>query len=134
MLRRYAVICFSLLVLFSVTQAHILDENSRNLNYKECAKLRVSSKLYEYCLQTGSLACLGYKLFNIVASDAENTTHIQSDCRIQNGIGRHEMEDRVDSILLKEFLEFLTPSSSWSSSNAPDMDRRKLYDTIITSC
>lgn len=123
----------SFLVLFRVTTAYDLDNTSKKSSYEEQQGTRLSSTLYERCLQMDTGACLGYILFNTAAGFIQNTTIMQLDNKTESGTGRQVDEDKVDSILLQKFLEFLGTISVWSPSDTPDAARRKL-DCGPTGC
>lgn len=123
----------SFLVLFRVTTTYDLDETSKKSSYEEQQGTRLSSTLYERCLQMDTGACLGYILFNTAAGFIQNTTIMQLDNKTESGTGRQVDEDKVDSILLQKFLEFLETISVWSPSDTTDAARRKL-DCGPTGC
>jgi hypothetical protein len=115
----------SCLLLSPVISSYILDQNPKNYNYEKGEGNKVFLKLYEKCLKMNTEACIGYKLLSTAWSYVQNTTFVQSDDATANGAGREEMEEHVDGVLLQKFIEFVTPSSLWSSSGAVHTARRK---------
>jgi hypothetical protein len=118
MLRGFVGIWASFLVLSPVTTAYIMDEYSKNSDAR--GGKRLSSKLYERCLEMDTEACVGYKLFNYAASYFQETTETQSAETTGNRTRGQQTEDEVDDILLHKFLELVTPSSTWTTTRTAD--------------
>jgi len=118
-------ILFSCLILSPVICGYVLDENPKKSNHEEAEGNKVFLKLYEHCLQMDTEACIGYKLLRTSWNYLQNTTLLQSDDATENGAGRQEMEEHVNSVLLQKFIQFVTPSSLWSSFSEAHTARRK---------
>jgi hypothetical protein len=127
MLRGFVGIWASFLILSPVTTAYIVDEYSKISDIQEGKRL--SSKLYERCLEMDAEACVGYKLFKSATSYFQKATETQSAETRGNGTRRQETEEQVDDILLQKFLELVTPSFMWTSRMA-DGARRKLHSSV----
>jgi hypothetical protein len=117
MLRGFVGILVSSLVLSPVTTAYIVDEYSKNSDIQEGKRL--SSKLYERCIEMDTQACIGYKLLKSAANYFQKTTEIRSAETRDNGTRGLETEEQVDGILLQKFLDFVT-SSIWTTSRTVD--------------
>jgi hypothetical protein len=131
MSRGFIGIWASFLVLSPVTTANIVDGYSKNSNYNLQEGKRLSSKLYERCLEIDTEACVGYKLFSTALSYFQDTTDSQSDDTADNGTIGQDMEGQVDGILLQKFLELVTPSSMWASRTA-DAARRESHFSLTS--
>jgi hypothetical protein len=104
---------------------YVLDENSKKSNHEEVEGNKVFLKLYEQCLKMDTEACVGYKLLSTSWNYLQNTTLLQSEDGTENGAGRQQMEEHVDGVLLQKFIQFVTPSSLWSSFSAAHTAKRK---------
>jgi hypothetical protein len=120
-------ILVSCLLMSPVIPGHVLYENPKLFNYEEGEGNKAFLKLYEQCLKMDTEACVGYKLLSTSWSYLQNTTILQSDDATGSEAGRQEMEENVDGVLLQKFMQFVTPSSLWSSSSAAKTARRKCH-------
>jgi hypothetical protein len=125
MTEEFIGILVSSLLLSPVISGYILGENPKNYNNEKGEGNKVFLKMYEQCLKMDTEACIGYKLFSTAWSYIQNTTLVQLDDATENGAGREEMEEHVDGVLLQKFIEFVTPSSLWSSPGVVHTARRK---------
>ena len=124
MTEEFIGILVSCLILSPVIRGYVLDENPKKSNHEEEGN-KVFLKLYEQCLNMDTEACVGYKLLSTSWSHLQNATLLQLDEATENGAGSQEMEEHVDGVLLQKFIQFVTPSSLWSSFSAAHTARRK---------
>ena len=134
MTEEFIRILVSCLVLSPVISGYVLDENPKKSNHEEVEGNKVFLKLYEQCLKMDTEACVGYKLLSTSWNYFQNTTLLQSDDGTENGAGRQEMEEHVDGVLLQKFIQFVIPSSLWSSFSAAHMAKRKLHTSFYLKC
>ena len=125
MTEEFIGILVSCLILSPVIRGYVLDENLKKFDHEEGKGNKVYLQLYEQCLQMDTEACVGYKLLSTSWRYLPNTKLRQSDDETENGAGRQEMEEHVDGVLLKKFIQFVTPSSLWSSFSTAHTGTRK---------
>jgi hypothetical protein len=125
MTEKFIWILVSCLILSPLIRGYVLDENPKKFDHEEGKGKKVFLQLYEQCLKMDTEACVGYKLLSTSWRYLQNTKLRQSDDETENGTGRQEMEERVDGVLFKKFIRFVTPSSLWSSFSAAHTATRK---------
>jgi hypothetical protein len=121
MLRGFIRILTSILVFSAATAASTVDEYSKTSKYDLQEGERFSSKLYERCLELDTEACVSYKLVRSAVSYFQQT----EDSDVAETSTDDGSEGQVDDILLKTFLELVTPSSIWATNRTADSARRK---------
>jgi hypothetical protein len=121
----FIVILFSCIFLSPVIPGYVLNENPKKYNFEEGERNKIFLKLYEKCMKMDTEACVGYKLLCTSWSHLQNTIFLQSDDATESEVGRQEMEEKVDGVLLQKFIQSVTSSSLWSSSSTAQMARRK---------
>ena len=127
---RFIRILVSCLLLSHVVLGYILDKNHKNSDYEQGERNKVFLKLYDQCLKMDTESCIGYKLFRTAWSYIQNTTLVQSDDVRESETAGEEMEEYVNGVLLQKFIEFVTPSSLWSTPLAGHTAKRKLHTSF----
>jgi hypothetical protein len=113
-----------------VIPGYVLYENPKKSNYEVGEGTKVFLKLYQQCLKMNTAACVGYKLFSTSWNYLQNTKFPQSDDATGSEVGRQEMEENVDGVLLQKFIQSVTPTSLWSSSSAAQTARGKCHTSV----
>jgi hypothetical protein len=125
MSRWFNAIWASILVVCAATSSFTVDEYAKASMHDTREGERISSRLYERCLEMDTEACFGYKLVRSAASFFQQTTGSELSDTTDDGTRAKDTEGHVDEILLQKFFELVTPSSIRATNRTAGAARRK---------